>query len=502
MPLVTKDINELHNSVSRPVALSLLRHVMKLTGIPQATPTLYLADSGAAVLEGATVEGSNQPTRFTTTNKVFIEVTDELVAEDNITRYTHQFEQRPIFSDPALNFTIYPIYAKSRMAISIRFRTEDKATAERWRNGLVRKLSQGMMYHLHEPEYHYIIPDEILGLLVEIYRKREAKHGYGESLKEYIRQHMRKRATTITTQVGTQGKLAILEKQLQVTGRFDTDNPAKEEKEQTGAVWMAQIDYVVEYDRPISVVARYPISVHSQVIDQIFWPKPVVPYTLDYIQATSASSLSALQRVSLAQQPVKHNPAWEGYLYPQGDDWVPPKRYRSCTFIGRFLMVPGADKRTLGNLTDLGDATLSAAAVKYLKKWPQYGTVSKESPVFVRVYEQNEELADKEFLLTPELDIKLTYDCDYRKVYHMSISLLLDLTLLSPDAVDRVTKDPDLIEVIIPDGGKPDVDTGGNVKPDWWEENTRPDKKKDDELVRRTVGHYYLITHRREELKQ
>lgn len=501
MPLVTKDINELHNSVSRPVALSLLRHVMKLTGIPQATPTLYLGDSGAAVLEGATVEGSNQPTRFTTNNKVFIEVTDELVAEDNITRYTHQFEQRPIFHDPALNFTIFPIYAKSQMTISIRYRTEDKPTAERWRNGLARKLSQGMMYHLHEPEYHYIIPDEILGLLVEIYRKREAQHGYGDALKDYIKQNMRKRATTLTTQVGTQGKLAILEKLLQVVGRFDTDNPAKEEKEQTGAVWLAQIDYVLEYDRPISIVARYPISVHSQVIDPIFWPKPAVPYTLDYIQATSAASLNALQRVALSQQPNKHNPSWEGYLYPPGDDWMPSKRYRACVFIGRFLMVPGEDKRTLGNLTDLGEATLNEAVVKYLKKWPQYGTVSRESPVFVRVYEQNEELADQEFHLTPDLDIKLKYDCDHRKVYHMTISLLTDLTLLSPDAKDRVTKDPDLVDVIVPPG-KPDVDTGGNVTPDWWDKHTRPDKKKDDELVRRTVSHYYLITHRKEELKQ
>ena len=497
MPIIEKEIAEVHPNIVRPVALGVMRHVMKLTGVPQDTPIQYLGDAGAAPLEGSTVEGSSEPTRFMSTNKVFIEVSDELLPEDNLTRFTNQGDQPPIFLDANLKLRLHPVYAKARQTISVRYRTVDKGTAERWLRGMTRKISHGMRYHNHELKFHYLVPLAAIATVVEVYNKREAQHGYGETLQEYIKAHMTKRACTMTNAAGAGGRLAIREHQINVLGAFEFEDAPREEKDQVGATYMASIDYVVDYDRPISVVTRYPMSVHSQIIDPRFWPKQPVPYTIDYNRAIAPRSLSAYAAIVASQQPVKHNPAVEGYLFPPGDDWYPGRKYMGCHWVGRFLVVPGENKRTVGNLTSLGEVTLHPAAVKYLKKWPQYATIPSESPVFIKVYEDDEELDVSEFYLTADLDVVLKYDCDYRKVYHMTIGQLDDLTLLSPGAVDRVTRDPDLVEVVI--GKKPDVDTGGNVPPGWWDKETRPGTGPD--LERRTVGYYHIIAHRREELE-
>lgn len=494
MPIIEKEIVEVHPNIVRPVALGVMRHVMKLTGVPQSTPIQYLGDSGAALIEGSTVEGSTEPTRFTASNKVFIEVTDELLPEDNLTRFTNQGEQPPIFLDSKLKLRLHPVVGKARQTISVRFRGEDKGTAERWLRGMTRKISHGMRYHSHELEFHYLVPREAIAVIVEVYNKREAKHGYGQTLPEYIREHMTKRACTMTNAAGTQGRLAIRERQIGVLGAFEFEDAPREEKDATGATYVASIDYVVDYDRPISVVTRYPASVHSQMIGREFWPKEPVPYTKDYPQVQTARSLSAYATIVNQMQPNRHTPSVEGYRYPVIDDWYPPRRYPGSRWAARFLTVP--KESVVLRLETLGEVSLNPAALKYLKKWPQYATIPSESPVYVKVYEDDEELDVSEFYLNKELQVVLRYEPDLRKVYHCTIGLVYDLKTLSPGAVDRVTKDPDLVEVIT--GKKPDTDSGGNVTPPWWDHETRPGKEPD--LERRTVGHYFIITHRQEEL--
>lgn len=488
MPILEQEINELHKCVTRPVALAVTQHVKKLTGIPQDTTTIFLGNSGAAVLEGATVEGSQEPTRFATTNKVFIEVNEELIPEDNLMRYTTQHDQVRIFHDPALGLEFYPIYSKARLTVSLKYRAQDKLTAERWRNGIASKFSQGRIHHLHELTYHYIVPKALLVVLVECYNLREAQHGYGDTLQEYTRKHFSEKAFTLTTAAGTQPQLAIKERALQSVGHFDFDNPPMEEKEDIGAVWTTQVDYILEYDRPTAVVGRYPISVHSQLINEALMPKQPEPYTGVYPQAQRSYSLNALQKLVGRYNPNLHNAAVQGMVYPVGDDWYPSRAYKSCSWLGRWLVVPDDDLVTMANLKDLPDVEIDPAVLAYLARWPQYATVHRESPIFVKLHEQNEEHNISEYFLTKDLDLVTHDPQNPRKVYHLTIGILNDLSLLTPGAKDRVRHDPDFVKVIT---GK---DPGpGVVDPGWWDRNV--DRATDD-LMRRTVTYYQLITHR------
>lgn len=497
MPVIRHAINELYNSVTRPVASAVVRHVMRLTGIPQDTSLMYIGDSGAAPLEGATVEGSDAPARFTQYNKVFVEVTEESLPEDVLTRFTTQREQLPIFKDDNLKVEFYPIYAKTRQTISLKLRAEDRGTAQRWRNGIAARLSQGRLHHPHELDYHYIVPNNCVELLVDIFNKREAVEGYGDTLQEWIRAHMTPKATTLTTAVGTQAKLAIKEKQIRVIGRFDFESPPMEERDGNGSVYTASVDYIVEYDQPIAVVTRYPITIHSQFLERRWWAD-YEQYTLDYSSAYSSYSLNALSRVVAAQSGRTHNPAIEGVMYPPADDWYPERKYLGCMWLGRFLTLPDASGAILANLTELGGPKLSEATIAYLKRHPQYATNQRQSPVFIKVYEDSDELVPGEYTVTPTLDITTSITTSKRKRYHFTIGVLTDLTLLTPEAVTRLLNDPEFVKDLT--GVVPVTLPNGKVDPSWWDKYTRPGQLNN--LERRTVTAYGIITHRHEELKQ
>lgn len=490
MPVLKHPIGELYNSVTRPVALTVVRHVMRLTGIPQETSVMYIGDSGAAPLEGATVEGSERPARFNQNNKVYVEVSEEIIPEASLSRFTTQYEQQPIFRDPKLDVTFYPIYARTRQTISLKLRTEDRGTAQRWRNGIHARLSQERLQHSHELNYHYIVPRNCVALLVELFNKRDAVAPYGDTLQDWIRACMTPKAVTLVNAAGQQGRLAIKEKQIRVIGHFDFETPPQEERGDYGPTYTVSCDYIVEYDQPISLVTRFPVSVHSQIIDEQFW-KDYKQYTGVYEQALAAYSINNLQRVVKSQTRHQHNPAVSGYLYPPADDWFPPRQYHKCVWIGRFLTTPDSDApKTLLNLTALGEVSLAPATVAYLKKYPQYATDHRESPIFVKVYEDKDELNVVEFSVDQDLNVSVGFEPDLRKVYHVAIGQLLDLSLLSPDAKDRVIKDPDFVGDLTGDDVPRDE---GGVDPDYWDKTIGVDG---NDLVRRTVSSYTIIAHR------
>ena len=516
MPVLKHPISELYNSVTRPVAVNVVRHVMRLTGIPQETSIMYIGDSGASLLEGASVEGSDQPARFSQTNKVYVEVTEETIPEATLSRYTHQFEQLPIFRDAALDVSYYPIYARTRQTISLKFRTEDRGTAQRWRNGIQVRLSQDRLHHAHEINYHYLVPANCVALLVELYNKRQAVAPYQDTLQEWIRANMTPKAVTLVNAAGAQGRLAIKEKQIRVIGRFDFETPTQEEKDDRGAVYTASVDYVVEYDQPISLVTRFPISVHSQLVDEKYWGD-YQPYTAEYSQALASCSINALARVVATQTTHNHNPAVAGYVYPAGDDWLPARTYRGCSTVARFLATPNDAGDTLLNLNDLGDLTLKSTAIRYLKREYRTATDERDSPVFVKVHEGKEELHPTEYYVDQDLNVKTNTPLDPRKVYHVVIGAVTNFSTLSPAGRDVAKQNPGLIADITgdtvplipgsPGAGDSDnpsidpnttVDPDGNngiVDPDYWDRITNVSGA---DLARRTVASYTIVTHRGE----
>lgn len=484
MPVSTIDFGELHASVTRPVATGIVAHVKKMAGVPQNTPEVFFGDSGTALLEGSTIEGSQNPVRFEGNNRVFIEYSEETIPEHSLTRYTHQSENKPYFYDDNLKLSLRPLYVRSRLVVSLRLRAVDKPTAVRWKSVMSRKISEGRLDNLHEISYYYLIPYEHLDLLLTAHRLRELKSGYGDTLNDYLLAGFAPNVSKIATRDGEHSRLAVKEKQIRVLGRFDFETPPQEEKEESGVTWNTQIDYIVEYDRPISSVARYPISIHSSILPEKWLP--VAPeYTLDYEGVYAGQGLAAMQRVQRQMYATEYNPTIEGVAFPKYDDWFIKSPWEWTTWIGRFLVVP--DDTNPGAVLDidsLGPYSLAEPVRKFLKKYRKFAFKPEESPIFIRIYCDNDPMSDTTLTMDSEGVVHYYKELDPRKVYHVCIGFVTNFSMMTPGGQDRVEKDQDLIDVITPDGD--------------WEKAV----ELKDRLPMRTVTFFGLIAHRASDLEK
>lgn len=484
MPVNTIDFGELHACVVRPVAKGIVAHVKKMAGVPQDTPEIFFGDSGTATLEGSTIEGSQDATRFSSNNKVFIEYQEETIRENTLTRYTHQNENKPYFFDEKLSLSLRPLYVRSRLTVSLRMRAVDKATVVRWKSIMERKISEGRLDNLHEINYYYLIPIKHLELLIIAHEYREANAPYGDELNKYLVDHFAPTVSKVSTRDGEHSRLAVKERQNRVLGRFDFEVPPNEEKGDSGTVWNTQIDYIVEYDKPIASVARYPISIHSRILP-VEWLPEAPEYTLDYDGVYSGQSLAALGRVQRATLNTDYNPMIEGVAFPKYDDWFVATPWSWTMWIGRFLVVPDeANPRMVLDIDELGPYTLHPSVRKFMKKYNKYVFRPEASPVFIRIYCDNDPMSDTTLSMDKEGVVSYYKELDPRKVYHVCIGFVTDFSMLTPDAQDRVDKDKDIVDVITPDGN---WDKAVKIKDRW---------------PMKTVTFFGLIAHRASDLEE
>lgn len=484
MPVNTIDFGELHASITRPVAKGIVAHVKKMTGIPQDTPEVFFGDGGVALVEGSTIEGSNDPVRFAGNNRVFIEYNEETIPEYTLTRYTHQSENKPYFGDDKLKLTLRPLYVRSRLIISLRFRAADKATAVRWKSTMSRKISEGRLDNLHEISYYYLIPNEHLELLITAHSLREKRAGYGDTLKEYLEAGFAPNVSKVSTRDGEHSRLAVKERQIRVLGRYDFEVPPNEEKGDEGPIWNTQIDYIVEYDRPISSVARYPISIHSSMLPKKWLPIDPA-YTLEHDGVYAGQGLAALQRVQGVMTSVDYNPMIEGVAFPKYDDWFKDTPWRWTAWIGRFLVIPDDNKpRFVLDIDDLGPYTLAEPARKFMKKNRKHVFKPEASPIFIRIYCDDDPMSDTTLSMDADGAVYYYKELDPRRVYHVCIGFVTNFSMMTPDGQDRVEKDQDLVDIITPDG---DWDNAVKIK---------------DRFPMRTVTYFGLIAHRASDLEK
>ena len=153
MPKVALEVEELHKSITRPVALDAVRHILRITGISKKTPINFTGVAETVAQPGSTLEGSPDPATFDQSSKVFVEIVEDYIEADLLVEAVHREENWPFFEDRALGVSLKPSYSRMEMVISLRYRTKDRPTAEAWRNGIRRKIAETRAENVHEINY-------------------------------------------------------------------------------------------------------------------------------------------------------------------------------------------------------------------------------------------------------------------------------------------------------------------------------------------------------------
>jgi hypothetical protein len=284
-------------------------------------------------------------------------------------------------------------------------------------------------------------------LLQCIHTTREQCAGYGDSLVDYIKHHATDRLTLLSDITGQTGadsmpSLAIAEVQSRIQGRYAFDSiPEKPEREDNGT-YTATLSYKFSYERPVSACMRYPIIVHNQLL-----PPEYVLFAVSNTNANGAPqqyscSLAALSHFEATRRGVQQAYA-QGFLnVPLYDQFLRPSEvpYTATVFYALCTIDP-ADHRTLINLTELGEIDIDSDILQFIaeSEYPYMHGLYK-SVLQLHMYRDRTLAHYDSVECTAAMDVRATYDLNYRIPHRIRLSIVTDWSLLDKDALARLRK--------------------------------------------------------------
>jgi len=514
MPKVTRQLPEGYEAISRPVAVDMIKAIVRHLGLEGRTQIQFNGDTVTAPQPGSRLEDQNNNAsapRFDSHQKVEAMLSEDFMDREVLATAITQKNNPVVFLDRPLAVSMKPVYHMVEGTLSFTARFPDQVSAEQWKKRMLRHISQGRNEMYHEVHYQYPIPKEFIAILHEIHRLRENNAGYGEDLGTWLRACFNPRITTLTTMAGTEPLLAFDEVQQAVIGWFDWELPPKEDKSsEPGATWTAQFDYKYQYEQITGMVLDYPIIVHNQFLDEC-WRGRNTPYELDRRPAY----MSMAKHFYQAMRGFKggYVETMEGIVYPDFDEWR-PLRVPSNTLrvMSLMIQVDPTDPSLVLNLNDLKHWHINPVVLDYMLANRQWLTKHHFTPLLVAMYIDNEPMEERLITVDENGDVRTTTPMNERHQYHFVLHALIDLTQLSSDRADALRRSPEACLLFLqsldprlaPNGLLPAVIGGRMVsRPGWLKtlahiRTSNPIYQNAPEMGRFTVGTYLLTTQNKE----
>jgi len=468
MPRIALDCGDSYDSVIRPTVIQVIDKVKKVTGLSNVK-TLFTGDPQNTPQIGGSLNGDAKDVSFSNEEYLQLEVRTQYVDSDMLTNNVFARGNIPLFNDPELGVVVTPVVGHTQVTISVKYKAQSKNSAERWISEIKRRTAQGFKELIHESDYHYLIPKEILVILDQIHQRRENVAPYGEDLNTYLNKHFHPKVTWLSNQSGQRKALGVRERQTNILGYFDFESVPELEKGENGN-WISTFDYVVQFDRPHSVVMQYPLVVHNQLLDPRFFDDSE-NFNLNLELYLSTAFNQGLDVIA-----HRHRlPALStimGYSVPAFDEWLPTSVPMGTSTMARILLaVDEQNPRYLCNIEELGDFALIDEVITYLKERHEFATVLGACPVFFSLYQDHTRMSDSVLAMDEEGNLFTTVDLSLRRVYHLRVGVYNDLTLLNQETLEDIRingrfaqilltalepqlKDDPLIE-LLPDGRMP-----------------------------------------------
>jgi hypothetical protein len=348
MPTVVIELEESQKAITRPATLSVVQRIMKMTGLPATTPINY-PDAGGAVIQAGSALGDKSDTAFIGTRElVTIEVTEDDLDNAALTAAVTEEDNIAVFADHALDVIVKPFYRQVEVNIAMTARFKDRPSADKWRNQFKRATSMMRLANLHEVSYHWDLPPAILIILYQIHACREAVAPYGETLTQWIQPHSDIKLTTLVDQAGRNPQAAVAETQAGIVGWFDFEGqPDASTFNQSAGTWESVFTYKFRYNKPLSVVIRYPLMVHNQVLNPAIRPSEL-PYELDKIFRTQSVQRVLFDCMQYHRNPIGHT--LQGISIPTIDDWLPASKPGVCPMLRVMLALAPSNLKLVMNL--------------------------------------------------------------------------------------------------------------------------------------------------------
>ena len=483
MPQLKRPILESDQAVVRPIVFGVLEDIKHRVFLPHDIKVQFNGDQEATFQPGTALSNRAEEFRFPETSKLTIEISERLIEDLRSTTFTTQPEHIPLWLNEALETEMRPIYASVELLITIRYRVNSRSEAVRFYDFMMMKLRDRDDASFHDIKYGFSLPLVYMEILKEIHRLQELQAGYGETFDEFFTKGVRLGYTEETDQAGKNVLGVFAETQSRCLGFFDIpDTPEKAVKEEGNDSYLVEFPYTLRYEKPMDVYFRYPIVIHNSVLSPRYRPKTRMMLEGDKLTERSVS-MTAFTYFDGTRDFKSDVMSYPGRTIPDFDEFVPRSvpDFTKRVFTTLVLLDTEDVSKPLMNLADLEHESIGMklsdvvkAAIVSESPWI---TNYRESVFHLGFYKGRIMQAENLLVVDDEFNIRYTKPMDEnskRQYYHLRLSMITDLSILSDEARDRLKHMPDLLgpylDYVLPNGVvPPDFGLiGDQVDPKDW----------------------------------
>lgn len=473
----TKELDATYESIVRPVIQQVIKSVVKRTGMEQDFDVVYLGHSKQLPLEGSSVNDHTRDIKFSHGNTLEVEAVNEY-SEESLSDYRpYRSQFTPIFYDREIGVGVSPLMAIRKVELSIKVKTTDYPTMRKWVDRVRTLAATGLRQSFHGVDYTYPVPPQMFAVLQHMWslKYKDTQSPEWIDWSEYLERYTPQQLVLSSTLVGSHRSVMVHQQQIGIRGVYDiVPNPTME-KGESGDRWLCDFKYKFSFDQPTAVSIDYPVMVNNTIIDSQF------RQGCDYNQPVQFYDLNRLMWGLSEFMPVRSSDyPYHGVHIPCFDDWVPPRVPKDTAAIYLAMIQVDVDDPTLVmNLADLGeDFKLSEWLSELLHHEYRWIKQPYDSPVSMVVYQDDRWFSPNIISVDSDLNVRTESGMDIKKRYHLRLSLLEDLSVLSERSLKRLKSRgestyglfcvlaPDLVEAIRKplNGSYGDVDFWYNIR--------------------------------------
>lgn len=356
----------------------------------------------------------------------------------------------PIFIDENLGFTIHATHSSSNIKIKLKGYSRSRNGTKAIFDAYFSRINQGHETMIHDVSYSYELPEPAIDLLNHIHELREAKDGYGDTLKDYIEYNSKSNLKFSSNASGTVSGITIVEEQTRIPSalRPSVHDKKNFEKNPETGMYEYEIECEVVVNIPMSIRIAYPLMVHNSLIDSAFVP---ICYTDNYnikVPDIIFGCLVDFERPVVLGQ-VSNDVC---IRIPKQDNFKEsfPDQPALRRMAMILMQIDPEDRYTIMDLTDLGDKLIEPTVLEFMRAYHDDICHYQKSIFKINVYSNNVRVNDDVFYCTEDLVIMSKEKLSYRASYRVSINILGSFELISPKGWSNLLKYPrTLVEVII-----------------------------------------------------
>lgn len=460
MPICIQPLADSYRAITRRIVYQVVRQMIKEFSLPIDTYIQFKGEASQVMTYNSELDKlvsvkNTGETKFGYYDKLVVEVKEESV-DGAVGRMQFRVPEVPeIWHDGTTNIRLYPLYHTTGLNISMTYYTSTLVKAEWFYSMVAEVVARSGQVYLSDIQY-YIIPDNYINdLLATAFNLREKQGGYGGNFKSWVEKNASQNSLTILNNIAGRGETyAFREKQINIPLFFSATELPDGSKRDKSPGHEYGVELRLEYDKPIGIYARYPITIHNSMLPARLIPKMQSDNNRKDGGVVYHNLMGDIKRAvgNLDWVVGKTFTGTQGVIVPLGDDWKPTIRPNNVLPILTALTPIRDDRDLTKPISDINAFGKYLYLHPSLKGYLKYlGNDMKDvnrTILSVSVFHDCHPINIKHIYI----DNGKIY-CDFpmtvRDVCHITLNLTKDLKLIERDAFVKLAKYPEVADYFI-----------------------------------------------------